>query len=692
MDKAKAKGKRASSPPLWIAIDSGGTFTDCVWREGGRLRILKVFSSPADRSKAIADAVARIEHAGPIVLLHGTTVGTNALLERKGARVAFVTTKGFEDTIEIGRQSRPKLYDLLFERMPPLVERGRRFGLAERVSSTGQILSAPDRSELAHLAVSIQRSGAESIAVSTLFSFANPANERAIANLLEELALPLSVSHEIIPEFREYERASTAVINAYLQPLMQRYLLGLQNRIAAQASKQSRVFLMQSSGGMTSLEAAVRQPVRTVLSGPAGGIVGAATMAQRSGFTDIITFDMGGTSTDVALARGEAKPTNEAEVAGFPVRVPVLDIHTVGAGGGSLARLDAGGALRVGPESAGADPGPICYGRGTQPTVTDANLLLGRLQPDRFLGGEFMLDGERTRRITTEWLKAQGLRLGLQQFALGVIRVVNANMERALRVVSIERGYDPREFALVAFGGAGGLHACELANGLGIRTVVVPALPGALSAYGILHSDIIKDYSRTVVWKIQQTLPERKLRNEFTGMEKRAAAEFRQEGWRGDLKFEPSVDLRYGGQGFELNLAFTAGLVGEFHTEHRRRYGYSHTDRSIEMVTLRLRARMKPPAGAGTGGLAKTVSNVRREQRPVVFASRRLGTAIADRNSLPSGTELRGPAVVTEYSATTVVPPGAKFWIDHAANLVIEVDREKQRAPEQVPSGKRTAR
>jgi N-methylhydantoinase A len=310
--KPKLQAKKPTDS-LWIAVDSGGTFTDCVWREGDQLRILKVFSTAGDRSEAIAEAVAKTRHQGPIVLLHGTTVGTNALLERKGARVAFVTTAGFEDTIEIGRQNRPKLYDLLFERIPPLVDRDMRFGVAERVTYTGEILQAPERSELARVAVDVHRSGAESIAISTLFSFANPANERAIADVLEELALPLSVSHEILPEFREYERASTVVINAYLQPLMRRYLHSLRTRITEQTSKRSPIFIMQSSGGTTALESAVHQPVRTVLSGPAGGIVGATVMAKRSGFADIITFDMGGTSTDVALVRGEPKPTNEAE-------------------------------------------------------------------------------------------------------------------------------------------------------------------------------------------------------------------------------------------------------------------------------------------------------------------------------------------------------------------------------------------
>jgi N-methylhydantoinase A/oxoprolinase/acetone carboxylase beta subunit len=397
-------------------------------------------------------------------------------------------------------------------------------------------------------------------------------------------------------------------------------------------------------------------------------------MARRSGFADIITFDMGGTSTDVALVRGDPKPTNEAEVAGFPVRVPVLDIHTVGAGGGSLARFDAGGALRVGPESAGADPGPICYGRGTRPTVTDANLLLGRLQPDRFLGGEFKLDIERTRELTSEWLKVQGSQLNLRRFAEGVIRVVNANMERALRVVSIERGYDPRDFALVAFGGAGGLHACELAAGLGIRTLIVPALPGALSAYGILNSDIIKDYSRTVVWKTNASLPERKLRTELAAMERKAAADFRHERWKGELQFEPSADLRYAGQGFELSLPVSSDLVKRFHAEHQRRYGYSHTDRSIEIVTIRLRARMKSPmASTRRDKLAKLDSPAKPEKRPVTFASREVPTAIIDRESLKPGVRLRGPAIVTEYSATTVVPAGANFGLDRVGDLIIEL-------------------
>ncbi|HWO28437.1 MAG TPA: hydantoinase/oxoprolinase family protein, partial [Candidatus Acidoferrum sp.] len=452
--------------PLRVAIDTGGTFTDCVWTDfTGRLRMLKIFSTPADPSQAIVEALSKIDHQGEFVLLHGTTVGTNALLERKGARTALVTTAGFEDVIEIGRQSRPKLYDFFFDRVEPLVPKDLRFGIEERTASDGEILSEPSPADLKSLVSRVAAQHPESVAISLLFSFANPKNELAMAEALNPLGLSLSISHQILPEFREYERTSTMVINAYLQPLMQRYLENIARRAAGLMSateiskigdngpkkdkgavaikgfgeaqrfsaaknnpksvrvsapevpQRNRIFVMQSSGGITALAAAAREPVRTVLSGPAGGVVGAAASARRSGFSRIIAFDMGGTSTDVSLVDGAITTASHAEVAGLPIGVPMLDIHTVGAGGGSLARFDRAGVLRVGPESAGADPGPICYGRGTQPTVTDANLLLGRLEPNRFLGGAFTLDLERTRRITNEWLKQRGSALPLKRFA-----------------------------------------------------------------------------------------------------------------------------------------------------------------------------------------------------------------------------------------------------------------------------------
>ncbi|MGH9601956.1 MAG: hydantoinase/oxoprolinase family protein, partial [Terriglobales bacterium] len=403
------------SAPLRIAIDTGGTFTDCVWVESGRIGLLKVFSTPSDPSRAIAGAVTRIvKGVQPFVLLHGTTVGTNTLLERKGARVAFVTTEGFEDSIEIGRQARPRLYDFFFDRVEPLVPAARRFGVPERIAPDGSVLRRPSPAELRRLAAAVVRARPQSVAVSLLFSFANPAHERAVAAALRGLRVPLSLSHEILPEFREYERASTVVMNAYLQPVMERYLGGLAKHLRSGLRDQrkprpaprptAQIFVMQSSGGITALAAAEREPVRTVLSGPAGGVVGASAMARRSGFERILSFDMGGTSTDVALVDRAPVPSSEGEVAGLPVRVPMLDIHTVGAGGGSLARFDAAGALRVGPESAGADPGPICYGCGEEPTVTDANLLLGRLPAHKFLGGDFTLDLERTRKLIARWL------------------------------------------------------------------------------------------------------------------------------------------------------------------------------------------------------------------------------------------------------------------------------------------------
>src|SRR5216117_882322 len=548
-------GRRSPVQRHRIAIDTGGTFTDCVWVEDGGIKTLKVFSTPEDPSRAIAEALQEIGVPAGFTLLHGTTVGTNALLQRRGARVALVTTAGFEDVIEIGRQARPKLYDFFFDRIEPLVPVERRFGIEERTASDGKILLAASRKELAGLLTRLREAQPESIAISLLFSFANPQNESAVAQACRSLALPISVSHEILPEFREYERTSTVVMNAYLQPVVQKYLENLARRAHSSRGK-SNIFLMQSSGGITALTSAAREPVRTVLSGPAGGVVGAAAMARHSGFERIISFDMGGTSTDVALVDREIRTGSQAEIAGFPVGVPMLDIHTEGAGGGSIARFDVAGALRVGPESAGADPGPICYGRGTQPTVTDANLLLGRLQPHAFLGGEFTLDLERTRRMTNEWLKKQNCSLTLQEFTAGVVRVVNANMEKALRVVSIERGYDPRDFTLVAFGGAGGLHACELAEALAIPRVIVPALPGALSAYGILVSDVVKDYSRTVVWSCSNKPPLQKLENEFSLLQRRAATGLREEGWHGKIRLDRGVDIRYRGQGYELNIPF----------------------------------------------------------------------------------------------------------------------------------------
>jgi len=710
-----AMARRPGTQPLRIAIDTGGTFTDCVWVDRGGIRTLKVFSTPDDPSRAIAEALEQIGPRDLLILLHGTTVGTNTLLQRKGARVALVTTAGFEDVIEIGRQARPKLYDFFFDRIEPLVPPDLRFGVDERTSSEGEILRELSQTDLQHLKDRVLEKKPDAIAISLLFSFANPQNESLVADVLQDLGVPLSISHQILPEFREYERCSTVVVNAYLQPVMQRYLESLEARAhawsgipqglkpgslkrlggmaetmpsrgaasshgAASGNRGAgtRIFVMQSSGGITTLRAAAREPVRTVLSGPAGGVVGAVAMARRSGCERIISFDMGGTSTDVALVDREAHGGSQTEIAGLPVGVPMLDIHTVGAGGGSIARFDAAGALRVGPESAGADPGPICYGRGIQPTVTDANLILGRLQAHRFLGGGFTLDLERTRRIVSAWLKRQSCNLSVERFAAGMIRVVNSTMEKAIRVVSIERGYDPREFVLVAFGGAGGLHACELAASLGIPRVIAPAHPGALSAFGILVSDVVKDYSRTVLWRALDKLPMKRLNQEFSILRSQADKDFRHEGWRGPIRRQLTVDVRFRGQGYELNVPYTGGLIAAFRREHERRYGYSYPAREVELVTLRLRAIMKSSrfklstVGLRTSTLERAA---RAERTSIFFGGKKIAAATYGRDSLRPGRKCSGPAVVTEYSATTVVPPGKRFWLDRTGNLFIQIRR-----------------
>jgi N-methylhydantoinase A len=592
------------------------------------------------------------------------------VLQRKGAKVALVTTEGFEDAIEIGRQARPRLYDFFFDPVEPLVARDMRFGVPERTDSSGVVIQQLEPAAIATLVRSIASKHPEAIAICLLFSFANPTNEKKIALALEELALPLSISYQILPEFREYERMSTVVVNAYLQPVMTNYLRKLERR-AQHGHQRTRIVVMQSTGGIASLSTAAREPVRTVLSGPAGGVVGAARMARRSGITRVITFDMGGTSTDVALVDGEIRAGSQSEIAGLPVGVPMLDIHTVGAGGGSIARFDAAGALRVGPESAGADPGPICYGRGTEPTVTDANLLLGRLRGERFLGGEFTLDVTRTRQIIRDWLKTNESDLSVEQFAAGVIRVVNATMEKAIRVVSIERGYDTREFTLVAFGGAGGLHACELAQALGIPRVIVPALPGALSAFGILVSDVVKDYSRTVLMRVEGKLRPAQIDKEFAAMTKQAEKDLKAELWSGKIHLRRSIDMRYRGQGYELNVPYDSRVVEHFRAEHQRRYGYVYPGREVEIVTLRLRAVVSSQATAGDIAEAKT--NIACREDSVLFGGAFGKTGIYDRSSLLVGKKYRGPAVVTEYSATTVVPPAASFVLDRASNLIIEV-------------------
>jgi N-methylhydantoinase A len=658
---------------LRVAIDTGGTFTDCVTLADGKLQVVKLFSTPADPSMAVLEGLQRMGAGQALDVRHGTTVGTNTMLERTGARVAFVTTAGFEDTIAIGRQTRSRLYDWFAPLPVCLVPRELRFGVPERVSAEGEILRAPTDEELATLTEQVRSSGAEAVAISLLFSFANPETERRVEAALLGLGLPVSASHRILPEFREYERASTTVVNAYLAPRTERYLNRLEENVSARHAG-GRVDVMQSSGGIIAARVAAREPVRTVLSGPAGGVVGACRMARWAGFERIIGFDMGGTSTDVFLAdaaAGGAQLTRESVVAAAPIGVPMLEIHTAGAGGGSMARFDAGGMLRVGPESAGAEPGPVCFGRGTRATVTDANFVLGRLDPESFLGGGVRLDRERTERILRE---QKGALETVKEFAAGILRVVETGMEKAIRVISIERGYDPREFTLVAFGGGGPLHACSLARALRIPTVLVPAMPGALSAVGILLADTVRDYSRTVM--LPGDAMER-VGDLFAELEERGRAEFAAEGLEGTA--ERSVDLRYRRQGYELNVAWDAhspqSAISAFHQLHRQRYGFSDPARPVEIVNLRLRriAAGEPYAPERRELRPGGGSEACYAQRQVYFDGEFLSTRFYRREGLRPGDLVRGPALITEYTAATVLPPGSSAKVDGIGNLVISV-------------------
>jgi N-methylhydantoinase A len=589
------------------------------------------------------------------------------MLERKGARVAFVTTKGFEDIIAIGRQARPKLYDWFQPAPECLVPEGLRFGIKERTSADCQVIHGVDVAELSDLVSIIKEADVDAVALSLLFSFANSKNESEVAVALEQLGLPLSISHRILPEFREYERSSTVVANAYLAPKMGAYLTNLAESVES-GYEQARLEVMQSSGGIISAKLAAAQPVRTVLSGPAGGVIGAYKLATLAGFDRIIGFDMGGTSTDVCLvdaSAGGLHISNESIVSGIPIGVPMLDIHTAGAGGGSIARFDAGGMLRVGPESAGSIPGPICFGRGEQPTVTDANLALGRLDTERFLGGSVKLDHERM----MLWMeKTKGSIATVEGFAAGIVQVIETSMAKAIRVISVERGYDPRDFTLVAFGGGGPVHACSLAHALRVPRVLVPALPGALSAVGILLADTMREYSRTVMLPINASFEDI-----FCELEELGTEEFRAENLIGQ-SFR-SVDVRYHGQGYELNVPFGVEMAAQFRDLHQRRYGFVNETRALEVVNLRVRmvsaaeafTPVAQPLHEGDGSHALIGT------RCVYFDGSFQETRVYDRDLLRPGDTFAGPAIVSEYSSATILPFGDVLRVDGLGNLIIEV-------------------
>lgn len=671
-NKAQSTKHKAQNSRIRIGVDTGGTFTDFVFVKDGQIQLFKVPSTPEDPSLAIKQGLARIGTALEVV--HGTTVGTNALLQRRGARTALITTRGFEDVLAIGRQARPELYNLNAVKPPPLVTAGLRFGISERVVASGEVIESLNEDELPGLGAKLKQAGVESVAISLLFSFLHPEHEERIAESLAALGVPLSISSRILPEYREYERTSTVVINAYLQPLMGRYLGRLKNR-----DSKLDLRVMQSSGGSISAEVAAAEPVRTILSGPSGGVVGALRAARSAGIKNVITFDMGGTSTDVALCDGGAiRTTNEAVVADLPVAVPVMDIHTVGAGGGSIARVDEGGSLRVGPESAGADPGPACYGRSMLPAVTDAHVVLGHFGGGGLLGGEFKLDEERARaalaRLAQDLSRVTGKRTSVIAAAEGVLAVANTNMERALRHISVERGHDPRQFALLPFGGAGGLHAVELARALRIPAIIVPTAPGALSAVGVLVADVVKDQSRTVMltWHPKAIA---RLATVFRELERGATRVLRREGFPvGKQRHERALAMRYRGQSFELLIGKTDGdIAAAFHRAHRERYGYAQEQSEIEIVSARLRSmglveKLNVRKVALSRGTAKPHGSAF-----AYLGGRKTDVALYRRDELRGGVKLRTPCIVTEYSGTTLIPAEARARVDQFGNIMIEL-------------------
>jgi N-methylhydantoinase A/oxoprolinase/acetone carboxylase beta subunit len=632
-----------------IGIDAGGTFTDfIVCRDDGAIETFKLRSNPRFPASVILAGIKQAAAGRRTEIIHGSTVATNALLERKGARTALVTTAGFEDVIHIGRQNRAELYNLTPKLRAPIIPRAMCFGVSERAYFDGSIAQTPSAAELARLKARLRRARIKSIAICFLHAYRNPENEQRVAAALEGIGY-LCTSHDVCPEFREYERTSTTLINAYVGPLMDQYLAELER-------SRRRIAIMQSNGGFMSTKEARKHAVRTVLSGPAGGVVGALEIAKLSGFSRVLGFDMGGTSTDVSLCDGQPRETLEASIDRLPVRVPMLDIHTVGAGGGSIARVDEGGLLRVGPESAGADPGPACYGKGTLPTVTDAHVVLGRIAADQLIGGDMHLDTARA--VTAVDSIAHQLGISRVSAAQGILRVANANMERAIRLVSVERGHDPRDFALVAFGGCGGLHACEIAQELGIRTVLVPEYAGSLSALGMLLADHIRDHAAGVLNRSD-------FEREFQRLERVGRKELP------GAELIRSADIRYVGQSYELTVPWHAtDPAAPFHREHQRVYGYSNPERTVEIVTIRVRTRRsaeKPRL------LSKRTRN-RDSSKPVIRRIHSTGawreTPVFARGSL-GASQRPGPALILDYGSTTLIPTGWRFSLDRAGSLQI---------------------
>lgn len=684
------------SPHLLIGIDIGGTFTDFVIHDTDRGKMItsKVLSTPTNPAQAVIKGLETIlrnfeSDGSDITITHGSTVATNALLERKGARTALVTTSGFRDVLEIGRQARPNLYDFSANTQDPIIPRPWRFEVDQRVDSQGEVLKDINQDELAVLIAKIESESIESVAVCLLFSFLHPAHEQMIAEELRKYDLFVSPSCEVLPEYREYERTSTTVLNAYVTPILDSYLGSLASLLSDVVNR-FRLRIMQSNGGIIGSQEAREVGVRCILSGPAGGVVGAshvgsAALSSHSSIqpqylkevsSKLITFDMGGTSTDVSLVDQNPVVTTEAAVGGFPIGIPILDIHTIGAGGGSIASVDIGGALRVGPESAGAEPGPACYAHGDPgddlPTVTDANVVLDRLPADHFLGGELKLDKNRAQAVMAKL----GAELGLDAVhaAQGVIEVVNAHMERALRLVTVERGHDPEEFVLLSFGGAGGLHAATLARRLSVPKIIVPPLASTLSAYGMLVADVVKDYSLTVM--LPGNVPKDRIQGTFQPLMGQGRDDLLFEGFsERRMRLEPSLDIRYRGQSYELKIPFGDKFLDDFHLAHERHYGFAHAASDVEIVNIRLRATglNSPPEIPIFKVGDSDPSSAFLEHRMVVVNNQKVETPLFQGELLTPGDQLSGPAIIVRKDTTVYLPRDTAALVDRFQNMVIRM-------------------
>jgi len=643
---------------MLLGVDTGGTFTDFVLFKGDTLRFHKTLSTPDDPTRAILEGINAMGlDPGKLQVVHGSTVATNAILERKGVKTLFITNKGFEDMLFIGRQARKELYNLQPEQPLHLLKESDCLGVSGRVDVDGNIIQAFDTADLADIREKSE--GYRAVACCTLFSFLNPAQENTVAKALPD-DIFASLSHQILPEYREYERASTTFLNAYVGPLVEGYLSRLTDRLSAR-----NLFVMHSAGGIMAVEQAGRQAVRLILSGPAGGLVAARQVGDQLDEERLMTFDMGGTSTDVALIEGNPGITIESSIADMPMAIPMLDIHTIGAGGGSIAWLDDAGMLQVGPDSAGASPGPACYGRGgEQVTVTDANLLLGRLPETARLAGSMDLDIDLARRAMAR--QARKMNMDCEALAEGILAIAEEKMAAALRVVSIQRGHDPRKFALTCFGGAGGLHACAIADKLGISRIVVPLASGAFSALGMIVGDRQGDFSRTHRLPLAETDSLSTAQAIYAELEAKASLEMPNM----NLHFSRYADLSYQGQGFHLTLPFEedlSALAGQYHAVHQKTYGHA-LDRAVEIITMRLVAVAKtamidmPEVGNTAGDISPCGhSTIHRIGKVPHY----------HRSELRLGHALNGPALMLEDTATLWLAPDWHLSVSPHGHLIL---------------------